>query len=240
MECSRPDPTSSRAPSTAGAASNRACPLGPVRGRVATWPLRSRALPKTIQSSSYGYLQTQRHPAHDQPSGLAQCRVKERTLRRRVLRGTLIQEEHGTIGQVPWKSAHENPFPAFRSILADFAVLQDTENRGAAISMPTRNHPGGLCRVEFDQDDFAPSVPIPYRERERNRERIPISWPNPIVDLVLGDGRCLSSAISARRSALVVPYAGATDLPVEHFPWQVAVIIARTISLGDCEWNALE
>src|SRR5688500_20259629 len=58
MECSRPDPTGSRAPSTSRAASTPACPLAPVRARAATWPLRSRALSETIRSSSCSYLQT--------------------------------------------------------------------------------------------------------------------------------------------------------------------------------------
>lgn len=39
-----------------------------------------------------------------------------------VLRGALIQEEPGTIGQVPWNSVHQEPFPAFRIVLADCAV----------------------------------------------------------------------------------------------------------------------
>ena len=65
MECWRPDPTSSRAPSTSREASNRACPMAPVRARAATWPPRCRALPETIQSWS---CRTSKHRrSHDHP-----------------------------------------------------------------------------------------------------------------------------------------------------------------------------
>jgi hypothetical protein len=73
----------------------------------------------------------------------------------------LIQEENSTIGQVPWNTVHQKPFPGFRGILADFAVSQRTENRGPAIFIPTENFPGGFCRSEFARDDFVPFLPIP-------------------------------------------------------------------------------
>jgi hypothetical protein len=78
-----------------------------------------------------------------------------------VLRGTLIQEEYSTIGQVPWKSEHQKSFPSFRSILADFVALQVIEKRDVAILVPGENSPGGFCRGKFGQDDWVPSLPVP-------------------------------------------------------------------------------
>jgi hypothetical protein len=71
---------------------------------------------------------------------------------------------------------------------ADFAVLQDTENRGAAISMPARYHPGDLCRVEFDQHDFVPSVLIPSNVRNRRKTGV---HEEGIARFVIHDQLCL-------------------------------------------------
>ena len=83
-----------------------------------------------------------------------------------------IQGKHSTVGQVPWNCVHQKPFPSFRCTLAHFAASQVIEKRGVAIFVPGQNCPGGFCRVEFRQDNFVPSVPVPYRsDWEQNWER---------------------------------------------------------------------